>query len=198
MSSLPNLPDAVLAGPPQGQWTVADVVSFAPEEDGNRYELIAGVLHVTTQPHTDHQWIVARVTLALGQWSIETGAGEVYTAPGVIFSPHSAVAPDVVWVRRQRVATIDRDGKLYGAPDLAVEVLSAGAKNIERDRISKLDLYQQHDVPEYWIIDRFQHQIEAYRRTAGTLVLAQVYGPADTLTSPLLPGFACPVSRLFR
>jgi hypothetical protein len=39
--------------------------------------------------------------------------------------------------------------------------------------------------------------MEVYRRDAGQLKFVSVFLPADTLTSPLLPGFACQVRRLF-
>ena len=63
-------------------------------------------------------------------------------------------APDVVWVSKERLAAVlRRDGKLHGAPDLVIEVLSPGAKNERRDREAKLKLYARRGVREYWIIN---------------------------------------------
>jgi hypothetical protein len=45
-------------GPPQGQWTYADWEELP--DDGNRYEIIDGVLYMTTAPSSFHQWIVNR------------------------------------------------------------------------------------------------------------------------------------------
>jgi Uma2 family endonuclease len=53
-----------------------------------------------------------------------------------------------------------RDGKLYAAPDLVVEVLSPGRENEERDRETKLTLYSRRGVLEYWIVDRFTRRVE--------------------------------------
>ncbi len=53
-------------------------------------------------------------------------------------------------------------------------------------------------MPEYWIVDRFAQQVEVYRRAAdGTLACVAQVPAAATLTSPLLPGFACAVATLF-
>jgi Uma2 family endonuclease len=54
-------------------------------------------------------------------------------------------------------------------------------------------MYERFGVDEYWIIDRFAQQIEVYRREGDKLRLTALLGVTDTLTSPLLPGFTCPV-----
>jgi Uma2 family endonuclease len=169
-----------------------------PMDNGNRYELIDGDVHVTTQPHFRHQKIVSELGYALMAWSKQTRAGDVFPAPGVILSERNAVAPDLVWVRQDRLHLFDDDdGKLHGAPDLAVEVLSDGSANEKRDRQDKLRLYDRFGVDEYWIVDRFARQVEVYRRDADQLVLAEVRGVDNDLTSPLLPGFVLPIESLF-
>jgi Uma2 family endonuclease len=52
-------------------------------------------------------------------------------------------------------------------------------------------------VLEYWIVDRTAQRIEIYRREQAQLVLTTTLLAQDTLTSPLLPGFAWDVARLF-
>ena len=49
--------------PAQGQWTVEDVRSLP--EDGNRYEVIDGVLYVTPAPRLVHQEGVGALYVAL-------------------------------------------------------------------------------------------------------------------------------------
>jgi Uma2 family endonuclease len=170
-----------------------------PMDNGNRYELIDGDVHVTTQPHFRHQKIVSELGYALMAWSKQTRAGDVFPAPGVILSERNAVAPDLVWVRQDRLHLFDDDdGKLHGAPDLAVEVLSDGSANEKRDRQDKLRLYDRFGVDEYWIVDRFARQVEVYRRPSDQLVFLANRATNDDLTSPLLPGFICSVAVLFQ
>ena len=45
-----------VAGPPQGQWTYAEWETLP--NDGNRYEIVDGVLYMTTAPSNFHQWII--------------------------------------------------------------------------------------------------------------------------------------------
>jgi Uma2 family endonuclease len=109
------------------------------------------------------------------------------------------VIPDVVWIGRARRAEAEDDkGHLRLAPELVVEVLSPGPANELRDRQLKLSLYSRRSVQEYWIVDWMHHRIEVFRPLDGELQLAMTLGDDDTLTSPLLPGFHCPVVSLWQ
>jgi Uma2 family endonuclease len=78
-----------------------------------------------------------------------------------------------------------------------VEVLSPGSANERRDRGVKLKLSSRRGVSEYWIVDWQQRKVEVYRRQQMALQLLATLYAIDTLTSPVLPGFACPVVTLF-
>jgi Uma2 family endonuclease len=177
------------------RWTSADLANLP--EDGKRREIIDGELLVSTQPHFYHQVLCGRFFSVLDNWDPQASAGMVAIAPGLIFAEDDDVAPDVAWASRERLTRILARGKLYAAPELVVEVLSPGWKNIRRDRETKLKLYARRGVDEYWIADWPRHTIEVYRRTGELLTLAATLGPGDTLASPLLPGFALPLERLF-
>jgi Uma2 family endonuclease len=178
------------------RWTTADLELFP--DNGNRYEIIDGDLFVTRAPHWKHQKAASRMGTALDAWSWQTGLGETVQAPGVIFSDADNVIPDVVWISKARLATgLDEAGHLTVAPELVVEVLSAGTDNERRDREAKLKLYSLRGVQEYWIIDWRSQQVEVYRREQVMLQLVATLLPPDELTSPLLPGFNCAVSQLF-
>jgi Uma2 family endonuclease len=178
------------------RWTSADLEVLP--DDGKRYEIIDGELYMSRQPHWHHQRACGKIFAALEAWSVHTGAGEANLAPGVIFAEDDDVAPDVVWISQARRATaLGADGHLHAAPELVVEILSPGTANERRDREAKLKLYSRRGVLEYWIVDWRARQVEMYRREALALRLVATLYSADTLTSPLLPGFACPVTTLF-
>jgi Uma2 family endonuclease len=179
-------------------WTVDDLEVLPQPLDDTRYEIIDGELYVTTQPSVWHQMTCHNVSFELGAWSSQSGAGQVVPAPGVIFAEHEAVAPDVVWVSAKRLPLIlGDDGKFHAAPDLVVEVLSPGATNEKRDRQTKLGVYSRRGVQEYWLVDWQQRTLQVYRHVSGALELIATLYEQDTLESPLLPGFSCPVHRLF-
>jgi Uma2 family endonuclease len=178
------------------RWTIADLDDIP--DDGNRYELIDGELHVTTAPHFWHQIVQGNLQFALDTWSKQSGAGLTVPGPGVIFSPADAVIPDLVWVSRGRLAEIlGDDGKLYAAPELAVEILSPGPANEKHDRVTKRSLYSDWGVQEYWIVDRFTRTVEVLRLAGGALQMVATLAESDALESPMLPGFSCRVAELF-
>ncbi len=180
----------------RGPWRSSDL-ELLPE-NGARYEIINGELSMSKSPHWHHQEVCGNVYMELKLWCREQGEGEVAVTPGVIFSDADDVIPDVAWISSERLATLmDDAGHLTGAPELAVEVLSFGARNEARDRTAKRKLYATQGVREYWILDWRLKQVEIYRREQGELRLVTTLLPEDTVTSPLLPGFQCAVSSLF-
>jgi Uma2 family endonuclease len=179
------------------RWNVSDLEVLP--DDGKRREIIDGELFVSTQPHFYHQLVSTNVVGVLLRWNDQNDLGFVVTVPGVVFSQEDAVAPDLIWVSRSRFReALDSSGHLRLAPELVVEILSEGAANERRDREAKLKLYSERGVREYWIVDWRSRQVEVYRRTGMALVLAGTLFNEDALDSPVLPGFRCDVSQLFR
>ncbi len=179
------------------RFTSADLECF-PRIEGVRYEIIDGELFVSTQPQWGHQYACSAIITALEVWNRQSGAGFAAGAPGLIFSPDNDAAPDVVWISRDRLpALLDEGGHLRGAPELVVEVLSPGLVNERRDREVKLGLYSRQRIQEYWIVDWRNQKVEIYSHDGSTLVLAATLADADTMTSPILPGFACSLSSLW-
>ncbi len=184
------------ASPKKLRWTSADLELF-PDDD-KRYEIIDGELFVTRAPHWQHQKTCGNLYYALQTWSKSTGLGYVAMGVGVILSDSDDVIPDVIWVSKERYdRLVDSAGHLLGAPELVIEVLSAGKENERRDRQLKLKLYSNHGVMEYWIADWRTQQIEVYRPKDGILQWQETLTASDTLTSPLLPNFSCPLREIF-
>jgi Uma2 family endonuclease len=178
------------------RWSSSDLRLFP--DNGCRYEIIDGDLFVTRAPHWGHQRVSGNINSELRAWSLKTGLGEAVATPGIILSDADNVIPDLVWIRKERLAMLlDDSGHLTGAPDLVVEVLSADVENERRDREAKLKLYAFRGVQEYWIVDWRLQQIEVYRRQQAVLKLTVTLFNKDDLTSPLLPGFSCSTSNLF-
>ncbi|HUG14160.1 MAG TPA: Uma2 family endonuclease [Thermomicrobiales bacterium] len=119
-------------------------------DDGNRYEVIDGVLYMSTAPGQFHQWIVVQLIALIGLPLRAQGVAYVYTAPiGVIMPGADPVQPDFLLVRQDRVGFVS-DTRITAAPDLIAEVLSPS--NVEHDTETKRRAYARAGVPEYWIV----------------------------------------------
>jgi len=180
----------------RGPWTSADLELFS--ENGVRHEIVDGELFMSKMPHFRHQETCGNIYLELKIWARTRGTGRVSVNPGVLFSEADDVVPDVAWISNERLdALMDEAGHLTGAPELVVEVLSPGAQQEKRDRQFKRKLYEIQGVREYWIADWRLRQVEVYRREQSELRLIATLLVEDTLTSPLLPDFSCPIERFF-
>ena len=174
-------------------WTSADL-ELLPDND-NHYEIINGELSMTRAPHWKHQRTIGKICTALENWIGETGNGAVIINPGIIFRDTDNVIPDLVWMTSERLEHgVDESGHLIAAPELVVEVLSESQADVLRDKQSKLKLYSNQGVQEYWIVDWRLKSVEVYRRKQGKLELAMTLLEEDEITSSLLSGFSCQVS----
>jgi Uma2 family endonuclease len=165
-------------------------------DDGNRYELIDGELLVSKAPGLIHQRSLGRLFNRLSNYLMVSLVGELILNPGVVFDDYNGVIPDLVFVSAGREHILTPRG-LIAAPDLVVEIVSPGEQNRERDRQTKRQLYSVRGVREYWVIDPELRTIEVYRQQENALVLTATLHEGDALTSPLFPGFSCPVAEIF-
>jgi len=178
-------------------YTIADWDAM-PYRDGNRYEIIEGELFVSCSPGLTHEIVLMNLIRRVGRFLDDKPIGLFLSGPGMILSNFSGVIPDAVFILKEQRDNIVKDDRLHAPPALVVEILSPGAANIRRDRISKLNLYAKHGVPEYWIVDPKNKLLERYLREGSSLILKTTLQHEDTLTMTALPGFSCPVSDIFK
>lgn len=102
--------------------------------------------------------------------------------------------PDIFFLSKEH---IDRAGeKVYGVPDLAIEVLSAGTEQV--DRGEKHLEYARAGVREYWILDPDGQNIEVYILRKNVYQLKGKFKSGEVAGSELLPGFEVNVSEVFQ
>ena len=78
-----------------------------------------------------------------------------------------------------------------------IEILSPTTRRT--DEIIKRKLYERFGVREYWLIDPEIEAVKVWRPEAKRFVRVSELTLEDdaVLTSPLLPGFALPLRKLF-
>jgi Uma2 family endonuclease len=101
--------------------------------------------------------------------------------------------PDASFISREnlKTGTFPRHGVAAVAPTIAVEVISEG--NTQREMQEKLDEYFQCGAAEVWYVYPDSKTIIRYTSRDQHQTLSE----NDSLTTPVLPGFACPIAPLF-
>ena len=132
-----------------GEYT-ADDFFHLPED--LHAELIDGVFYRVTAPTPRHQAITGHLLhLFLHHIFTHDGTCQPFTAPIAVQldeDDKTIVQPDVMIVcDRDKI----RKDRIFGAPDLIIEVLSPSSR--KRDMQYKLFKYGEAGVREYWIID---------------------------------------------
>jgi Uma2 family endonuclease len=89
------------------------------------------------------------------------------------------------------------EGSFEGVPDLVVEVLSPGTRQL--DRTVKLVAYRDAGVPEVWFCDPMPRRIQVLALSGAGKEYAQhgLFGPGETVTSTVLRGLGLEVDRVF-
>lgn len=181
--------------PAQGSWTYEDYRRLP--EDGWRYEVLEGVLHMTPAPSPTHQFILRNLSLALGSFLKNHPMGEFAFSPIDVLLPRdlaSPVQPDLVFLKQDRLHLISSDG-IKGAPDLIAEILSPS--NWITDRRDKFRLYSTAGVREYWILDPEAKTVEVFTLRGDSYELLGKFSPGETARSEVLEGFEPALDEIF-
>ncbi|MBE0639818.1 MAG: Uma2 family endonuclease [Bacteroidales bacterium] len=147
------------------RYTYADYLTWM---DDKRRELFDGFIRLMTPaPSRKHQRISAILMKIWGVY-LETKKCEVYHAPSDVRLPknktskadrsiYTVVQPDIYVVCD--LSKLDDRGCL-GAPDLIIEIVSP--KNSQRDIKDKFEIYQEHGVREYWIVNPNDENVNVF------------------------------------
>ena len=158
-------------------------------DDGNRYEVIDGVLYMSTAPGYRHQRSIMRLIRHVGIPLEDAAIAELNAAPiGVIMPGADPVQPDFLLIRTERLDIIAEDDRIRGVPDLIAEVLSPS--NPELDTEIKRAAYARAGVPEYWILRPASSDILVCTEPdadLGDFTDVRRFAAGSELTSPTLP-----------
>jgi Uma2 family endonuclease len=168
------------------RWTAAMVRELP--DDGNRYEVVHGVLLVMPAPRPVHQLVQAELNFRLATYLRPFDSGvHVFTSPADIsWDDDTFVQPDPFVFPRSEFT-----GQWPGIRTLllAIEIVSPSTRR--PDRLLKRRLYQECQVATYWIVDADARLVEVWHPgdeapelVAGTLRW-QVAAEAPVLEIPL-------------
>ena len=167
-------------------------------DDGMRHEIIDGVHYMTPSRTLRHQLLAKRLLLPIATY-LEgyPDIGELMLGPfDTVFTQWDVVAPDFVFVSADQFEIL-RELNIEGAPALIIEIVSPDTR--DRDLGVKRQLYDRGGVREYWIVDPDTNRISVHRRAEDrSFPNVVTLDRAQTITTPLLPGFGLTLEKLFR
>jgi Uma2 family endonuclease len=136
------------------RYTIADLERFP--DDGNRYELLDGVLLVTPQPAAVHQVVANRIQFELTALLQKPGLAHVVGPGAVVRMPRTQLQPDIL-VYPARFSPIT-DWRKITEHWLAVEILSRSSRVYDRE--FKRDAYFALGLERVWLVDWRDRSVE--------------------------------------
>lgn len=138
-------------------YTVDDLDRFP--EDGNRYELLDGVLLVTPAPAAVHQLVASRIQGELISALQKPGLAHVVGPGAVVRKPKTQLQPDILVYSASYAPRTD--WPRIKDHWLAVEVLSPSSRVYDRE--FKRDAYFALGVQQVWLVDWHNALVEVSR-----------------------------------
>lgn len=164
--------------------------------DIGRCELIYGEIVMMSPAGVAHGIVAMRIGRFVSEFVDQHDLGIVLAAETgfkIESNPDLVRAPDVSFIRKQRLTGGLPKGFFEGVPDLAVEVVSPG--DTKREVSEKVDMWLANGAAVVWVADP-KSQTAVIRRVGqkpATLTIAD-----DIRDEPMLPGFLLPLTKVYK
>jgi Uma2 family endonuclease len=176
---------------------MVDRGDFDPVEE-HHVELIRGeiVPRFGDDPGTPMNPPHAHLTNELLEWSFETAPRAVVRVssqasiriPGLDSEPQ----PDVAWLVRKDYA------RVHPAPEDVFLLIEVSDTSLGKDRGTKLELYAEAKIRDYWIINIQNRSVDVYRDPQGSsFQILTTFKPGQEVHPLAFPEVSLAVSRLF-
>jgi Uma2 family endonuclease len=119
--------------------------------EGTLCQLINNTIIMSPSPFYEHQRLCNIIANQITNHITKESLGELVTAPmDVYLGKRNVYQPDIVFISKERLNII-KEGKVKGAPDLVIEVLSPSTAKYDLE--DKKAVYEQYGVKEYWVVE---------------------------------------------
>jgi Uma2 family endonuclease len=139
--------------------TAVDVFKLLPE--GVLCQVIDNAIYISPAPSFEHQVTISNIHFEIMSLIKKNKLGVCVSSPvDVYLDKYNAYQPDILYISNENLSIIGKDGRVHGAPDLVVEVLSPS--NAEDDKKKKKIVYEKCGVREYFIVDPAKKDVTSY------------------------------------
>lgn len=178
--------------PPERLVTSAELAQL--RDDDARFELVEGRLIRMSPVGFERGRIVAQLCALLYRHVQAHGGGAIVTDVGFKLksNPDTVRAPDVAFIRDDRIPARGTRGFVNGRPDVAFEVLSSD--DAQGDVRRKIDDYLTRGVPVVVVVNPEERSITPFRQAAAGDALRdeEIFDLSDVIAE-----FRCRVRDVF-
>lgn len=180
----------------EGNLTYDDYLNL-PEEPGHRFEVLDGVLVREPSPSVIHQQVSGRIyQVLINYFRNNDPEGKVFYAPlDVTLGETTVVQPDLLYISSRQTQLILQT-RIDGPPSLVIEILSSS--DPRKDRLQKMQIYQDAGVSHYWIIDPEQRTMECLALREGTYGIVEGGMDDEVVSPPDFPGLSVDLKLLWQ
>ena len=179
-------------------YTVDDVWEMLCQPGSDQgYELIDGELIEMAPTNSVHSWLAPEISGYIRAFAKPRKLGFSLSEGGFSASgdEHLLLAPDLAFVRSERMPIPFPKPFFDFMPDLAVEIISPGNSTAELRR--KARIFLSNGTSLVWIIDPQSRSAEVWRINDGGDTETESFGVNGVLRGEdVLPGFALPMREL--
>jgi len=170
-----------MAAPAKKQATYDDLYRIPENMTG---EIIDGELIVTPRP----AWRHIDVASSLGGELVPPfrfgrggpGGWLIYDEPEIHFGMN-VIVPDLAGWKRGRLSPMPDEHRFTVPPDWVCEILSPStARN---DRVKKMRVYSQYEVPYAWLIDPVLRTLEVFKLESGNWSVRGLYADDEKVSA---------------
>jgi Uma2 family endonuclease len=172
----------------------AEELEHFPSDD-NRFELVEGRLIPMSPVSFEHGRVVLRIGFLLARYLEDRPVGAVVAEVGFTLArnPDTVRAPDIAFIRTDRVPARDARGFFEGPPDVAIEVLSPDDREAEiREKVAE---YLARGAPLVVVIDPEDRIVTTFQPNGPQVILRKADDLLDL--SDVIPGFSCRLREIF-
>lgn len=180
--------------------TYEEFLELTRNEEYIRYEYIDGEIYMLASPRIGHQYAITKL---VGIFINHFNGSKCtpFTAPcDIKFKRKNSEKPCVVQPDLMVICDLDdhlNERDYYtGVPALVVEVLSESTRS--KDMVTKLDLYMDCGVKEYWVVNPENDSITIYEFKDYEVKNTNTYKNDEAATSFHFEGLAVEVGKIFK
>lgn len=189
-------------GIPKTNYEIFSYADYITWNDEKRWEIIQGTaFDMTPAPGTEHQRISMRLSVAISLF-LQNKPCSVFSAPIDVRLGENLtkdeeitniVQPDILVICDS--SKIDERG-IKGAPDWIIEITSPST--LKHDFGTKLLLYQEFGVREYWIVDPATKKVNVYiLNNFGKYTPGLIYQEDENIDVTIFPDFKINLWEIF-